>query len=137
MAAVDTLLTPMRLVHALSSSPTLRPLPVLLVARGTARAMTTIRSILRERSELGPRGSCRKSIPGVRVAHVDVDSDVRRSRNAGGGVCRERGRTGGGLPRGSAVQGRFEAFNLGAADPPNDMPEKPVFSSPVDWAIWG
>ena len=36
-AAVVTLLGPLRLAHALSGQPTVRPLPMLLVARGTAR----------------------------------------------------------------------------------------------------
>ena len=36
-AALVTLLAPMRLAHALSGQPTVRPLPMLLVARGCVR----------------------------------------------------------------------------------------------------
>jgi phthiocerol/phenolphthiocerol synthesis type-I polyketide synthase E len=74
-AAVVTLLAPMRLASSLSDHPTVRPLPMLLVARGTAR--------VRDDDPLDPpralgSGAARvlpQEYPGLRVSHVDVDGD--------------------------------------------------------------
>ncbi|MGH8262903.1 MAG: SDR family oxidoreductase, partial [Steroidobacteraceae bacterium] len=75
VAAVVTLLAPIRLAHALSARPTVRPLPMLLVARGTARVNES--DLLDPPRALG-RGSARvlpQEHPGLRIAHVDVDAD--------------------------------------------------------------
>ena len=74
-AAVVTLLGPMRLAHSLSSQLTVRPLPVLLVARGAARvdegdALDPFRAL-----GAGPARVLPQEHPGLRVAHVDVDAD--------------------------------------------------------------
>lgn len=74
-AAVVALLGPMRLAHALSSQSTVRPLPVLLVARGTTRVLGD--EALDPTRALG--AGCAKVLPqehpGLRVAHIDVDAD--------------------------------------------------------------
>lgn len=72
-AAVISLLGPMRLAHALSSQPTMRPLPVLLVARGTTRvyeedALDPARALGAGVARVLPQEHA-----GLRVAHVDVD----------------------------------------------------------------
>ena len=79
-AALDVLLTPMRLVHALSSMPTLRPLPVLLVARGTARMRDGDPLDPARALGLGPARVLPQEHSGVRVAHVDVDDDAHVAR---------------------------------------------------------
>lgn len=72
-AAVPALLGPMRLAHALSTQQTVRPLPVLFVARGTAAVAA--KDALDPARGLGA-GVARvlpQEHPGLRVAHVDVD----------------------------------------------------------------
>ena len=73
-AAVMSLLTPMRLAHALSGQQTVRPLPVLLVAAGTTRvfgseAMDPPRALGAGVARVIPQEH-----PGLRIAHIDVDS---------------------------------------------------------------
>ncbi len=75
-AGVITLLGPMRLAHALSSQQTVRPLPLMLVARGARRVHDD--DILDPARALGV-GSAKvlpQEHPGLRVAHVDVDDDA-------------------------------------------------------------
>lgn len=74
-AAVVALLGPMRLAHALSSQQTVRPLPLLFVARGTARvepedALDPTRAMGAGVARVLPQEH-----PGLRVAHVDVGDD--------------------------------------------------------------
>ena len=103
VAAVDTLLLPMRLVHALSGLPTVRPLPVLLLARGTARVHDDDPIDPPRALGIGPARVLPQEHPGVRVAHVDVDSDHRRGRIAGRRVRRGRNRADRGFSRRPAV----------------------------------
>src|SRR5690606_27539949 len=76
-AACVTLLAPMRLVHALGSRSTVRPLPFLLVARGATRVLDG--DAVDPPRALG--GGAAKVLPqehpAFRVAHVDVDGDER------------------------------------------------------------
>lgn len=73
-AAPVALLGPMRLAHALSREQTVRPLPVLFVARGTAS--------VRPDDPLDPARALGAGVarvlpqehPGLRVAHMDVDA---------------------------------------------------------------
>ena len=74
-AAVVTLLNPMRLAHSLSSQTTVRPLPVLLVARGTSRVhegdiLDPARAL-----GIGPAKVLPQEHPGLRLTHVDVDAN--------------------------------------------------------------
>jgi phthiocerol/phenolphthiocerol synthesis type-I polyketide synthase E len=72
-AAPIALLGPMRFAHALSSQQTVRPLPVLFVARGTA--------LVQPQDALDPTRAMQAGVakvlpqehPGLRVAHIDVD----------------------------------------------------------------
>jgi acyl transferase domain-containing protein/SAM-dependent methyltransferase/acyl carrier protein len=75
-AAVTILLSPMRLAHALSGHTIVRPLPVLLAARGTTRvheddALDPVRAL-----GLGPAKVLPQEHPGLHLAHVDVDDDA-------------------------------------------------------------
>nr|UXE45871.1 2-methoxy-6-polyprenyl-1,4-benzoquinol methylase, mitochondrial [uncultured bacterium] len=77
VAAVETCLAPMRLAHALSAQTTMRPLPVLLVARGTAKVaagdpLDPARALGRGVAKVIPQEH-----PGLRLAHVDVDAHAR------------------------------------------------------------
>jgi NAD(P)-dependent dehydrogenase (short-subunit alcohol dehydrogenase family)/SAM-dependent methyltransferase/acyl carrier protein len=65
----------MRLAHALSSQPTVRPLPVLLVARGTRQVQAGDRLDPARALGLGPAKVLPQEHPGLRLAHLDVDDD--------------------------------------------------------------
>ena len=75
-AAPTALLGPMRFAHALSSQQTVRPLPVLFLARGT--------TLVGPQDLLDPSRAMQAGVarvlpqehPGLRVAHIDVDSDA-------------------------------------------------------------
>jgi SAM-dependent methyltransferase/NAD(P)-dependent dehydrogenase (short-subunit alcohol dehydrogenase family)/acyl carrier protein len=74
-AALTILLSPMRLAHALGAHTTLRPLPMLLAARGTTRvhdddALDAVRAL-----GIGPAKVLPQEHPGLRLVHVDVDGD--------------------------------------------------------------
>jgi acyl transferase domain-containing protein/SAM-dependent methyltransferase len=76
-AAVETCLAPMRLAHALSSQTTLRPLPMLLVARGTAKVAAADHIDPPRALGVGVAKVIPQEHPGLRLAHVDVDGDER------------------------------------------------------------
>jgi acyl transferase domain-containing protein/SAM-dependent methyltransferase len=125
-AAVVTLLGPMRLAHALSSRPTVRPLPVVLVARGTARVHDD--DALDPPRALGV-GSARvipQEHPGLRVTHVDVDG----SASSGDMVVAELAA---GAPEPAiAIRGgrrfaeAYEPVVIGSVEPALGLPERPV-----------
>jgi phthiocerol/phenolphthiocerol synthesis type-I polyketide synthase E len=75
-AAPTALLGPMRFAQALSSQQTVRPLPVLFLARGTARvdpgdALDPPRAM-----QVGVARVLPQEHPGLRVAHIDIDNDA-------------------------------------------------------------
>jgi len=75
-AAVISCLAPMRFAHALSGLPTRRPLPTLLVARGTARINPADRMDPVRAFGLGVAKVIPQEHPGLRLAHVDVDASA-------------------------------------------------------------
>jgi len=77
VAGVETCLAPMRLAHALSAQPTMRPLPMLLVARGTAKVGSDERLDPARALGLGVAKVIPQEHPGLRLAHMDVDGDAR------------------------------------------------------------
>ncbi|MBS0525437.1 MAG: SDR family NAD(P)-dependent oxidoreductase [Proteobacteria bacterium] len=72
-SATISCLAPMRFAHALSGQPTRRPLPVLLVARGTAQVDSGDRMDPVRAFGLGVAKVIPQEHPGLRLAHVDVD----------------------------------------------------------------
>jgi len=73
-AATVSCLTPMRFAHALSGLPTRRPLPVLLLARGTTRVHPGDRMDPARAFGLGVAKVIPQEHPGLRLAHIDVDA---------------------------------------------------------------
>ncbi len=73
-AGVVTLLAPMRLALALSSQPTVRPLPMLLVARGATRVDPDDVIDPPRALGIGPAKVVPQEHPGLRLAHLDVDA---------------------------------------------------------------
>ena len=125
-ASVITLLGPMRLAHALSGQPTVRPLPMLLLARGTTRVVDG--DIVDPPRALGA-GVAKvlpQELPGIRVAHVDVDDDT----GVAGMIVAELGA---GAPepalafrRGRRLAETYEATPIAAVARPLELPERPV-----------
>jgi acyl transferase domain-containing protein/SAM-dependent methyltransferase len=125
-AATTTLLAPMRLAHALSSQPTVRPLPMLLVARGTTRVHPG--DVIDPPRALGA-GAAKvlpQEHPGLRVGHVDVDDDDAVVEQLLAEVAA-------GLPEpiialrgGQRFLETYEPAVLGAAAAPVGLPEHPV-----------
>lgn len=72
-AALTTFLTPLRLGVALSRHATVRPLPMLLVARGTAHVLEGDRLDPPRAFGIGATKVLPQEHPGLRVGHVDID----------------------------------------------------------------
>ncbi|MEA2506704.1 MAG: hypothetical protein QOH48_1322 [Actinomycetota bacterium] len=74
-AALLTFLSPLRLAHALGNHATIRPLPMLLVARGTDRVHDDDPLDPPRAFGIGAAKVVPQEHPGFRLAHVDVDAD--------------------------------------------------------------
>ncbi len=125
-AALITLLGPMRLAHALSGQPTVRPLPMLLVARGTGRVHET--DVLDPPRALG-RGSARvlpQEHPGLRVAHIDVDADSSVPDLLLAEIAADAPEPAVALRSGRRFIEAFEPVVIGSVNPPEKLPEHPV-----------
>jgi acyl transferase domain-containing protein/SAM-dependent methyltransferase/acyl carrier protein len=125
-AATVALMVPLRLAHALSGQPTMRPLPMLIVARGTARVHDD--DVLDATRALGA-GSAKvlpQEHPGLRLAHLDVDADpgvadlvvAELAAGAREPVLALRG--------GRRFAESYEPLPIRAAAPPLDLPSQPV-----------
>jgi acyl transferase domain-containing protein/SAM-dependent methyltransferase len=77
VAGVETCLAPMRLANALSRQPIVRPLPMLLVARGTAKIDPSDQLDPMRAMGIGVAKVLPQEHPGLRLAHLDVDADER------------------------------------------------------------
>jgi NAD(P)-dependent dehydrogenase (short-subunit alcohol dehydrogenase family)/SAM-dependent methyltransferase/acyl carrier protein len=126
VAAVLTLLGPMRLAHALSNQSTVRPLPLMLVARGTARVNGD--EVLDPPRALGS-GSAKvlpQEHPGIRTSHIDVDGDASVP-----GLLVDEFAAGATEPNVALRGGKrfaetYEPLVIRSIDPPLDLPERPV-----------
>ena len=126
-SAIVTLLAPMRMAHALSKQPVVRPLPIVFAARGTARVLGD--EVLDPNRALG-MGAARvipQEHPGLRIAHVDVDGDPTVLAE---GLIAEFAA---GVPEPGLVlrdkrrfAEEFEPVTIGSIEAPKDLPEKPV-----------
>jgi phthiocerol/phenolphthiocerol synthesis type-I polyketide synthase E len=125
-AALLTMLAPMRLAHALSGRPTLRPLPMLLVGRGTTRIDADDVLDPPRASAVGAAKVLPQEHPGLRLAHVDVDAD--------GGVAEQIvNELAAGLPEpvvalrgGRRFVESYDPVVIASADRPIALPERPV-----------
>ncbi|HLG55434.1 MAG TPA: SDR family oxidoreductase [Vicinamibacterales bacterium] len=125
-AARVTLLGPLRFAHALSSQPTLRPLPMLLVARGAARvhhddALDPPRAFGAGLAKVLPQEHT-----GLRVAHVDVDADSRVAGMLVAELAAGASEPTVALRAGQRFVETFEPMPIRAIDAPLDLPERPV-----------
>jgi phthiocerol/phenolphthiocerol synthesis type-I polyketide synthase E len=125
-AAAVSMLAPMRLAQALSSQQTVRPLPMVIVARGTARvddadALDVMRALGAGSAKVLPQEH-----PGLRLSHIDVDADHRVAdlvvaELAGG--AREPVLA---LRAGRRYAETYTPILIRAASAPTDLPDQPV-----------
>jgi len=125
-AAVVTLLAPMRLAHALSDQPTVRPLPLLLVARGTTRVLDHDPIDPARALGVGCARVLPQEHPGLRVTHVDVDADPSVA-----GLLVSEFAAGAPEPAIAMRGGRrfvetFEPLVIRSAKTPENLPKQPV-----------
>jgi acyl transferase domain-containing protein/SAM-dependent methyltransferase len=125
-AATVTLLAPMRLVHALGGQTTVRPLPLLLVARGATRVLDGDAIDPPRALGIGSAKVLPQEHPGIHVAHVDVDGDDRVAA-----MLVDELLTGATEPNVALRAGRrfvetYEPVVITDVDPPRDLPERPV-----------
>ncbi|MGH9143273.1 MAG: SDR family NAD(P)-dependent oxidoreductase, partial [Vicinamibacterales bacterium] len=121
-----TMLAPMRLAHALSSQITVRPLPFLLVARGTRRIADDDPIDAMRALGLGVAKVIPQEHPGLRLAHIDVDSDA-----SGAAVLVTELAAGAPEPALAFRGGRrlvetYEPRQIAEAKTAPDLPERPV-----------
>jgi len=125
-AARTALLSPMRLAHALGGESTVRPLPLLLVARGATRVVESDVVDPPRALGIGVAKVLPQEHPGIRVAHVDVDG--------GAGVAQlviDEMADGAREPNVALRNGRrfvetYTPANLPAGESPLGLPDRPV-----------
>ncbi len=125
-AAPAGLLAPLRLAKALSTHPTVRPLPVLLVARGTYRVHDGDPLDPARALRVGAARVLPQEHPGIRVSYLDVDgapdvADLLVAELAAGAP----------EPTVALRSGRrfveiFESTPIASVAPPVQLPERPV-----------
>ena len=125
-AAVMGILAPMRLAHALSRQQTVRPLPMLFLATGTARVLDA--DGLEPSRALGA-GVARvlpQEHPGLRVAHIDADggaavADMVVAELEAGALQPALA-----FRNGKRFVETFEPVPIKTVKPPADLPPGPV-----------
>jgi acyl transferase domain-containing protein/SAM-dependent methyltransferase len=121
-----TMLAPMRLAHALSGQATVRPLPLLLVARGTRRIADDDPIDAARAMGLGVAKVIPQEHPGLRLAHIDVDADasaaallvMELAAGAPEPALAYRG--------GRRLLETYEPLKIAEVKTPEDLPEQPV-----------
>jgi acyl transferase domain-containing protein/SAM-dependent methyltransferase/acyl carrier protein len=125
-AATISLLSPMRLVHALSNHSTVRPLPVLLVARGSARVYDDDVVDPPRALGIGPARVLPQEHPGLRLAHVDVDSDSSVPELVVAEFAADAPEPTVAFRKGRRFVADFEPAAIDSINPPHKLPEHPV-----------
>ncbi|HEX7139683.1 MAG TPA: type I polyketide synthase, partial [Vicinamibacterales bacterium] len=125
-AALFALLTPMRLAHALSGQEVVRPLPLVLVARGTTRVIDD--EVIDPPRALGS-GVAKvlpQEHPGLHLSHIDVDDDPRVSRLLIDEFAAGTPEPSVVLRKGRRYAETYEPVVLHTIEPPIALPESPV-----------
>jgi acyl transferase domain-containing protein/SAM-dependent methyltransferase len=125
-AAIVSLLSPMRLAHALSSHSTIRPLPVLLVARGSARVHDGDVVDPPRALGIGPARVLPQEHPGLRLAHVDVDSDSSVPGLLVAEFKADASEPAVAFRKGRRFVADYEPAPIDPINPPQELPEHPV-----------
>src|SRR5205823_8468759 len=125
-AAVVTLLAPMRLAKALSARSTVRPLPMLLVARGSAHVEPG--DVVDPPRALGI-GAARvlpQEHPGLRLAHLDIDGGEAVGEQVVAELAAGAPEPAVAFRGGKRFIERFEPVVVASAETPVGLPERPV-----------
>lgn len=121
-----SLLAPMRLTHALSRQQTVRPLPFLLIACGTARVFSE--DVIDAPRALGA-GVARvlpQEHPGVRVSHIDIDTNVLTSAMLIAELAAGAPQASVAMRQGKRFVKTFAAVVIRTVKPPAALPANPV-----------
>ncbi|MDX1416126.1 MAG: SDR family oxidoreductase, partial [Candidatus Promineifilaceae bacterium] len=125
-AAVITLLGPMRLAHSLSSHSTVRPLPMLLVARGARRVLDNDVLDPARALGIGPAKVLPQEHPGLRVVHIDVDDDRAVAEQLLAELAAGASEPTVALRGGQRYIETFEPVIIDTIEDPLELPENPV-----------
>jgi acyl transferase domain-containing protein/SAM-dependent methyltransferase len=125
-ASVVTLLAPMRLAHALSGQQTVRPLPMLLVARGTVQVDEGDAIDPPRAFGIGPAKVLPQEHPGLRIAHLDVDADDAVAGQIVAELAAGAPEPAVALRRGTRFGESYDQVVVASAEQPTDLPEHPV-----------
>ena len=125
-AATISLLSPMRLAHALSNHSTVRPLPVLLVARGSTRVHDGDVVDPPRALGIGPARVLPQEHPGLRLAHVDVDSDSSVADLLVAELEADASEPALAFREGRRFVADYEPVAIDSINPPKELPEHPV-----------
>jgi len=121
-----SLLGPLQLAHALSSQQTVRPLPTLLVARGTALVHPGDWLDPNRALSVGAARVLPQEHPGLRVAHIDVDEDPWVADLIIAEFAAGAPEPAVALRGGRRYVETFEPVPIPAIRPAANLPEKPV-----------
>lgn len=120
------LLAPMRLAHALSAAQTVRPLPMIVVARGTAKveiddAIEPLRAL-----GMGAARVIPQEHPGLRLAHVDIDDNSAVASQILAELAAGASEPAVALREGRRFLEAYEPAPLPHTDTALDLPDRPV-----------
>jgi phthiocerol/phenolphthiocerol synthesis type-I polyketide synthase E len=125
-AAITGVLAPMRLVHALSGQPTVRPLPMLLVTRGAARVEPEDQIDPARALGVGAAKVLPQEHPGIRVTHLDVDADPGAAGRILDELTQDVPEPAVAFRRGGRFLEEFDPLIIAASGPVTGLPERPV-----------
>jgi acyl transferase domain-containing protein/SAM-dependent methyltransferase len=126
MASEVTLLAPMRLARALSDQHTVRPLPMLLVARGTTKVDADDRLDPLRALGVGAARVIPQEHPGLRLAHLDVDADAAVADQILAELAAGAVEPAVALREGRRFVEACEQVAIARTDTPLDLPDRPV-----------
>ena len=121
-----TLLAPMRLARALSGEHTVRPLPMLLLARGTTKLDADDRLDPLHALGVGAARVIPQEHPGLRLAHLDVDADAAVTDQVLAELAAGALEPAVALRGGQRFLEAYEPAAIARTDPPLDLPDRPV-----------
>ena len=125
-AALITLLAPMRLAHALSGQATVRPLPMVLVARGTALVEGSDALDPPRAFGIGAARVLPQEHPGLRLAHVDIDTNGQIAQQVVAELTAGAPEPAVAFRSGKRFVEAFERRVIESAERPAGLPEQPV-----------
>lgn len=125
-SALAAFLTPLRIGIALGGLPTVRPLPILLAARGTAHVVDGDELDPPRAFGLGAAKVLPQEHAGIRVSHADVDGTPEAAAGLVAELVAGALEPEIALRRGQRYVRAYERVDLAEARPPEGLPPDPV-----------